>query len=58
MKIALGGLLFATLLRAASFEVASIKPAVPDAGGSSGEDGRNGVLRMYNVSLKRCIRYA
>lgn len=59
MKIALGGLLFATiLLRAASFEVASIKPAVPDAFGSSGEDGRNGVLRMYNVSLKRCIRYA
>jgi uncharacterized protein (TIGR03435 family) len=59
MKIALGGLLFATLLlRAASFEVASIKPAVPDVFGSSGEDGRNGVLRMYNVSLKRCIRYA
>jgi uncharacterized protein (TIGR03435 family) len=59
MKIALSGLLFATaLLRAASFEVASIKPAVPDAFGSSGEDGRNGVLRMYNVTLKRCIRYA
>ncbi len=59
MKIALGSLLFATsLVRAASFEVASIKPAVPDAFGSSGEDGRNGVLRMYNVSLKRCIRYA
>jgi len=45
-------------LRAQSFEVATIKPAVPDAGGSSGEDGRNGSLRVYNVSLKRCIRYA
>ncbi len=43
---------------AASFEVASIKPAVPDAGGSSGEDGRNGLLKVYNVSLRRCIRYA
>ena len=41
-------------LQAASFEVATIKPAVPDAGGSSGEDGRNGVLRVYNVTLKRC----
>jgi uncharacterized protein (TIGR03435 family) len=50
--------LTALLLQAASFEVASIKRAVPDAGGSSGEDGRNGVLRVYNVTLKRCIRYA
>jgi uncharacterized protein (TIGR03435 family) len=59
MKIVLSGLLLATLLvQAASFEVASIKPAVPDAGGSSGEDGRDGVLRVYNVTLKRCIRYA
>jgi uncharacterized protein (TIGR03435 family) len=41
-----------------SFEVASIKPAVPDAFGSSGEDGRNGLLKVYNVSLRRCIRYA
>jgi uncharacterized protein (TIGR03435 family) len=41
-----------------SFDVASIKPAVPDAFGSSGEDGRNGFLKVYNVSLKRCIRYA
>lgn len=45
-------------MQAAAFEVASIKPAVPDASGSSGEDGRKGVLRVYNVSLKRCIRYA
>jgi uncharacterized protein (TIGR03435 family) len=41
-----------------SFEVASIRPAVPDAFGSSGEDGRNGLLKVYNVSLRRCIRYA
>jgi uncharacterized protein (TIGR03435 family) len=46
------------VLAQASFEVASIKPAVPDAFGSSGEDGRNGLLKVYNVSLKRCIRYA
>jgi uncharacterized protein (TIGR03435 family) len=47
-----------TLLQGASFEVATIKTAVPDAGGSSGEDGRNGLLKVYNVSLRRCIRYA
>jgi hypothetical protein len=51
--------LAATLgLGAASFEVASIRPAAPDSFGSSGEDGRNGLLKVYNVSLKRCIRYA
>ncbi len=59
MRIALSLLLCSTLLvRAASFEAASIKRAVPDAGGSSGEDGRGGVLKVYNVTLKRCIRYA
>src|SRR5262249_48272882 len=42
----------------ASFQVATIKPAVPDAAGSSGEDGRRGLLKGYNVTLKRCIRYA
>lgn len=47
-----------TLLGAGSFEVASIKPASPDEAGISGEDGRNGLLKMWNVSLKRCIRYA
>lgn len=51
-------LLGALLMPAATFEVASIKPAVPDAAGSSGEDGRNGVLKVYNVTLKRAIRYA
>ena len=51
-------LLAATLLHAASFEVTTIKPASPDETGISGEDGRNGVLKMWNVSLKRCIRYA
>jgi uncharacterized protein (TIGR03435 family) len=46
------------VLAQASFEVVSIKRAVPDAFGSSGEDGRNGFLKVYNVSLKRSIRYA
>ena len=45
-------------LAATSFEVASIKPAVPDSFGSSGEDGRKGLIKVYNVTLKRCIRYA
>jgi uncharacterized protein (TIGR03435 family) len=59
VRILVTGLLSgALLLHGASFEAATIKPAVPDAYGSSGEDGRNGVLRMWNVSLKRCIRYA
>ena len=52
------GLALALGLGQASFEVASIKPAVPDAFGSSGEDGRNGFLKVYNVSLRRCIKYA
>jgi uncharacterized protein (TIGR03435 family) len=52
-------LLFAaTVLGAQSFDAASIKPAGPDEAGISGEDGRNGVLKMWNVSLKRCIGYA
>jgi uncharacterized protein (TIGR03435 family) len=59
MRIVLSALLLTTLLlQAASFEAATIKPAVPDASGSSGEDGRQGMLRVYNVTLKRCIRYA
>jgi uncharacterized protein (TIGR03435 family) len=48
----------AQLLNAASFEVATVKPASPDWGEISGEDGRDGLLKVYNVSLKRCIRYA
>jgi len=59
MKIVLSGLLFTALfIQAASFDVASIKPASPDEAPFSGEDGRNGLLKMWNVSLKRCIRYA
>jgi hypothetical protein len=38
--------------------VATIKPAVPDAFGSSDENGRRGFLKVYNVSLERCSRYA
>lgn len=56
MKIALIGLLFTTLLlQAASFEVATIKPASPDEAGYSGADGRDGLLKMWNVTLKQCI---
>ncbi len=59
MKTARCALLFAaTLLAAASFDAATIKPASPEEAPYSGEDGRNGVLKMWNVSLKRCIRYA
>src|SRR5580692_8460851 len=59
IRTLVGILLFTeALLHGASFDVATIKRAVPDAVGSSGEDGRNGVLKMWNVSLKRCIRYA
>src|SRR5262249_16358567 len=57
VKIFLSGLLLAVLMqRAASFDVATIKRAIPSA--ASGEDGRHGVLKMWNVSLKRCMRYA
>lgn len=59
MKIAMIGLtLLPMLLQSASFEAATIKPASPDEAGISGEDGRDGVLKMWNVSLKRCIGYA
>jgi uncharacterized protein (TIGR03435 family) len=33
-------------------------PSVARTAGGSGEDGHDGVLRVYNVTLKRCIRYA
>src|SRR5579884_1038147 len=59
MKTACCALLLALSLSGAElFEVASIKPANPDEAGISGEDGRNGLLKTWNVSLKRCIRYA
>ena len=59
LKLAvLAPLLTALLLRAASFEVATIKPASPDEAGYSGADGRDGLLKIWNVSLKRCIGYA
>src|SRR5215831_17615339 len=51
-------LLAITAFSAGSFEVASIKPAGPDEAGISGGDGRNGVLKMWNVTLKRCINSA
>jgi uncharacterized protein (TIGR03435 family) len=53
--ISIALLLAALLLQAASFEVATIKPASPDEAGISGADGRDGLLKMWNVTLKRCI---
>lgn len=44
-------------LHAATFEVASVKRAAPDARGSD-VDVYHGVLRMRNVTLKRCIARA
>lgn len=40
-----------------AFEVASIKPAAPAASGSSTNTSQ-GMLRMTNVTLKRCIQLA
>ena len=51
-------LLAAASVEGATFVAASIKAAQPDPYGSSGEDSRNGTLKVYNVTLKRCIRYA
>ena len=51
-------LLAVSLIAAGSFDAATIKPAGPEEAGISGEDGRNGVLKMWNVSLKRCISSA
>ncbi len=43
------------LLQAASFEAATIKPASPDEAPYAGEDGRNGVLKVWNLTLRGCI---
>lgn len=43
------------LLQSASFEAATIKPASPDEAPYAGEDGRNGVLKVWNLTLKGCI---
>lgn len=59
MKTVACALLLAVMLfGAATFEVATIKPASPDEAPYSGEDGRDGLLKMWNVSLKQCIGYA
>lgn len=54
MKITLAILLLTSLLYAASFEVASVKPSNAPPG-SSGMDTDDALLRAYNVTLKRCI---
>jgi uncharacterized protein (TIGR03435 family) len=47
----------AALLQAASFDVASVKPANPNAVGSN-TDSDPGRITMQNVTLKRCIMRA
>ncbi|HVW12153.1 MAG TPA: TIGR03435 family protein [Bryobacteraceae bacterium] len=45
----------AALAQTASFEAATIKPAGPEETGISGGDGRNGVLKIWNMNLRQCI---
>jgi uncharacterized protein (TIGR03435 family) len=47
----------ALMLYAASFDVASVKPANPNALGSNTDSGP-GRITMQNVTLKRCIMRA
>src|SRR6185503_1340597 len=58
MKLKGSILVFAALLlHAASFDVASVKPANPNAMGSN-TDSDPGRITMQNVTLKRCIMRA
>ncbi|HXE62213.1 MAG TPA: TIGR03435 family protein [Bryobacteraceae bacterium] len=58
MKFKSSTLAFAALaLQAASFDVASVKPANPNAVGSN-TDSDPGRITMQNVTLKRCIMRA
>ena len=43
------------LLQATSFEAATIKPASPDEAPYAGEDGRNGTLKVWNLTLRGLI---
>jgi uncharacterized protein (TIGR03435 family) len=58
MRTVLRGMLFGALLaQAASFEVATVRINHTDAPGDR-ESYRDGLLRMSNVTLRQCIRYA
>ncbi len=58
MRTILRGLLFGTLLaQAASFEVATVRINHTEAVGAS-RRYHDGLLRMSNVTLRQCIRYA
>ena len=58
MRTILRGLLFGTLLaQAASFEVATVRVNHADTVGDR-ESYHDGLLRMSNVTLRQCIRYA
>jgi len=56
MRIFLVGIFsVAALAQTASFEAATIKPAGPEEIGISGGDGRNGILKLWNMTLRQCI---
>ncbi len=58
MRTVLRGVLFSALLaQAASFEVATVRITHTDAVGDR-ESYHDGLLRMSNVTLRQCIRYA
>src|SRR5215469_9939180 len=59
MRTVLQALLFCTLLaQAASFEVATIRINHTDVPGNDLERYHDGLLRMSDVTLRQCIRYA
>jgi len=43
------------LAQTASFEAVTIRPAGPEEAGISGGDGRNGVLKIWNMSLRGLV---
>jgi uncharacterized protein (TIGR03435 family) len=45
----------AAVAQTASFEAATIKPAGPEEVGISGGDGRNGILKIWNMTLRGLI---
>ena len=45
----------AALAQTASFEAVTIKPAGPEEVGISGGDGRNGALKIWNITLRGMI---
>lgn len=56
MRTLLIGLVSLTALaQTASFEAVTIRPAGPEEAGISGGDGRNGVLKIWNMTLRGLV---